>query len=126
MVTNHQFSFEKLRVWQDARSWVSSIYEMTSRFPPKEAHNLTSQLNRASVSGAANMAEGSARISMKGQTHFSQIAYGSLMEAACLILLASDLSLILPEQLVAQRKKIAGLSNQINALRQTQIARANL
>ena len=121
----YQFPFEKLRVWQDARSWISSVYELTSRFPSAEAFNLTAQLNRASVSVAANLAEGSARVSLKDQAHYSQIAYASLMESACLTILSADRSLISPDQLSVQREIIAGLANQINALRQSQVARAN-
>lgn len=86
---------------------------------------MTSQLNRASVSVAANLAEGSARVSPKDQAHFSQIAYGSLMEAACLQILSADQGLISAEQLIDQRETIACLSKQINALRQSQLARVN-
>lgn len=122
---DYPFPFEKLRVWQEARVWIGSVYRLTSRFPAGEAFNLTSQINRASVSVAANLAEGSARVSLKDQAHFSQIAYASLMETACLTILSADRGLITPDQLAGQRETIAGLSNQINALRQSQVARAN-
>ncbi len=125
MNPDYQFPFEKLRVWQEARSWIGSVYQITAGFPQKEAFNLTSQLNRASVSVAANLAEGAGRVSPKDQAHFSQIAYGSLMEAACLAILSADRGHIDPDQLTGQRKTIAGLANQINALRQSQLARAN-
>ncbi len=125
MNSDYQFPFEKLRVWQDARGWVGSVYQLTAAFPRSEAFNLTSQLNRASVSVAANLAEGSGRVSPKDQAHFSQIAYGSLMESACLAILSADSGLIAPDQLADQRETIAGLANQINALRQSQLARVN-
>jgi len=51
-------------------------------------YGLVSQCNRAVVSVAANLAEGSSRQSGKDQAHFSEIAYGSLMELACLLILA--------------------------------------
>lgn len=125
MNSDYQFPFEKLRVWQDARSWIGSVYQLTTAFPQSEAFNLTSQLNRASVSVAANLAEGAGRVSPKDQAHFSQIAYGSLMESACLAILSSDRGHIASDQLAGQRETIAGLANQINALRQSQLARAN-
>jgi four helix bundle protein len=125
MNSDYQFPFEKLRVWQDARAWVGSVYKLTGEFPKNEAFNLTSQLNRASVSVAANLAEGSGRISPKDQAHFSQIAYGSLMESACLAILSADRGHITPDQLTGQRETIAGLANQINSLRQSQLTRAN-
>jgi len=117
------FPFEKLRVWQDARRWICTIYSMTSRFPKGEAFNLTSQMQRASVSVATNLAEGTARTSPKDQAHFTQIAYSSLMETACLTILAADQAYITEADLAGHRKEIAGLSNQLNALHRSQIAR---
>ena len=125
MNSDYQLPFEKLRVWQEARLWIASVYEITAEFPQREAFNLTSQLNRASVSVATNLAEGSGRVSAKDQAHFSQIAYSSLMESACLEILSADRGLITAEQLAAQRETIAGLANQINALRHSQLARVN-
>jgi four helix bundle protein len=125
MNPDYQFPFEKLRVWQEARGWIGSVYQLTATFPQREAFNLTSQLNRASVSVATNLAEGSGRVSAKDQSHFSQIAYASLMESACLEILSADRGLITTDQLTSQREIIAGLANQINALRQSQLARVN-
>ena len=85
------FPFEKLRVWQSAREFVKEIYFVTRSFPASEMYGLTSQLNRAAVSVAANLAEGSSRTSRKDQAHFSQLAYSSLMEVASLIILSVDL-----------------------------------
>src|SRR6266513_6453783 len=96
MTSRHQYSFEKLRVWQSARELAKAVYLTTSTFPRKEIYGLTSQCNRAAVSVAANLAEGSSRRSRKDQAHFSEIAYGSLMELACLLILSRDLG-ILPD-----------------------------
>ena len=124
MKEDYVFPFEKLRVWQDAREWVSSVHKMTKSFPKSENYNLTSQLDRASVSVAANLAEGVGRTSMKDQAHFSQISYGSLMESACLTILASDRCYIDDLKLAEQRKSISGIANQINSLRKSQLSRA--
>jgi len=88
----HVYPFEKLRVRESARRLVSSVYKATRTFPRSELCGLTSQTNRAAVSVPANLAEGSSRSSRKDQAHFSQIAYGSLMELACLLVLAVDLA----------------------------------
>ncbi|HKP46238.1 MAG TPA: four helix bundle protein, partial [Pyrinomonadaceae bacterium] len=82
MTTRHQYSFEKLRVWQSAREVAKTVYTTTAAFPQREVYGLVSQCNRAAISVAANIAEGSARQSRKDQAHFSEIAYGSLMELA--------------------------------------------
>src|SRR5881398_512599 len=94
MNTRQEYSFEKLRVWQAARELGREIYLTTSKFPRREIYGLTSQCNRAVVSVAANLAEGSSRRSRKDQAHFSEIAYGSLMELACLLVVCRDLALL--------------------------------
>src|ERR1700722_9117877 len=94
MNTRHEYPFEKLRVWQAARELAKAIYLATSSFPQREIYGLTSQCNRAVVSVAANLAEGSSRRSRKDQAHFSEIAYGSLMELACLLILSTDVGIL--------------------------------
>lgn len=121
---SHLFPFEKLETWQDARRLVKSIYEFTRRFPAEERYGLTSQINRAAVSVASNLAEGSSRISLKDQGHFSQLAFSSLMELACQISLASDIGFSTKEYASKLRKDIDKLAYRINALRKSQIARA--
>ncbi|HEY1080747.1 MAG TPA: four helix bundle protein, partial [Prosthecobacter sp.] len=86
-----QFPFEKLEVWQDARRLVGAVYQETKDFPKSELYGMTSQINRAAVSVANNLAEGAARASMKDQAHFSNQAYGSLMETASDLIIATDL-----------------------------------
>lgn len=119
---DYQMPFEKLRVWQASREWIKEVYALTGAFPDAERFGLTSQLTRAAVSVAANLAEGSGRTSAKDQAHFYQMAYSSLMESACLLMLACDLHLISQDQLTNQREQIAALANQINALRKARLS----
>ena len=118
---SHLFPFEKLRVWQEARGWVKTIYTLTRHFPDSERFGLISQLNRAAVSVPTNLAEGSARISKKDQAHFTHLAYSSLMECMNLLMLANDLQFLAENELQAQRTAIASLSAQLNALHQSQL-----
>ena len=118
---SHLFPFEKLRVWQEARGWVKTIYEMTRRFPESERFGMVSQLNRAAVSVPTNLAEGSARISKKDQAHFTHVAYSSLMECMNLLMLASDQNYLKQQELQVQRQAVASLSTQLNALHHSQI-----
>lgn len=69
--------FEKLEVWQNARRLVVGIYECSQTFPKEERFGLNSQLNRAAVSVANNLAEGSGRASLKDQAHFTSQAAAS-------------------------------------------------
>jgi len=121
---SYLFPFEKLETWQDARRLVKGIYELTRRFPVEGRYGLTSQINRAAVSVASNLAEGSSRTSLKDQGHFSQQAFSSLMELACQINLASDIGFSTEECASKLRKDIDKLAYRINALRKPQIARA--
>jgi len=49
-------------------------------FPKEEKYCLADQIRRAVISVASNLAEGSSRISVKDQAHFTNLAYSSLME----------------------------------------------
>ncbi len=63
--TRKQFPFESLEVRQGARHLVKEVYLLTKNFPKDELFGLISQVKRASVSVANNLAEGSARSSFK-------------------------------------------------------------
>lgn len=112
----YQFPFEKLAIWQEARVMVSTIYKATASFPKEEQFGLTSQIRRAIVSVASNIAEGEARLGQKDQLRFLVIAYASLMEVLNQLILAADLNWLSQEQLTALRIDIGSLSNKINAL----------
>lgn len=118
------FPFEKLEVWQEARRLVRDVYGITRNFPPEEKFGLTSQINRAAISVASNLAEGSSRTSLKDQAHFSQLAYSSLMELACQITMASDLGFLRDDILDKTSSDLSALANKINALRKSQLNRA--
>ncbi len=86
--------FRKLIVWQRAHQWVLLIYKLTEKFPKHEMFGLVSQMRRAAVSVAANMAEGYAA-GGKGQFgRYLDIAQGSLAEVEYCLILALDLKYI--------------------------------
>ncbi|MEX0703942.1 MAG: four helix bundle protein [Planctomycetales bacterium] len=74
------FGFEKLEVWQKSIEFADHIYGVTRTFPGDERFGLTSQMRRASVSVASNIAEGSSRSSGRDFARFIEIACGSSME----------------------------------------------
>ncbi|MGB9029449.1 MAG: four helix bundle protein [Acidobacteriaceae bacterium] len=59
-------SYRDLDVWQCAIQLSVSLYQLTRDFPREEIFGLTSQLRRAGVSVASNIAEGYGRTS-KGE-----------------------------------------------------------
>ena len=115
-----QYPFEKLNVWQAAGELAVSIYKATGNFPQREIYGLTSQCNRAAVSIAANIAEGTSRRSFKDQAHFSEMAYGSLMELACLLIVSQDVGILSAESEAKLRESVEAVSAQLNALRRSQ------
>ena len=115
------FVFHKLQVWHLAKGLVIDVYKITMIFPTEEKFGLVSQINRAAVSIASNIAEGSGRTIRKDQAHFTQVAYGSLMEVACQMEISSDLGFVADIDLDAVYSKIDTLAEKLSALRASQL-----
>jgi four helix bundle protein len=86
--------FRNLKVWQRAHQLVLDLYAATRPFPTDERYGLTSQMRRAAMSVATNIAEGCGRGSDQDFARFLQIAMGSASEVEYLLLLARDLKLL--------------------------------
>ena len=84
-------SYKDLQVWQRSRKLCTHTYEITAAFPKEELFGLTSQLRRASVSVAVNIAEGFSRHGTKDYINFISISIGSLTELEALYILSEDL-----------------------------------
>ena len=117
----YQFGFEKLTVWQNSRQLTAIIYKITNTFPKEERYCLVDQIRRAIISVASNLAEGSSRISSKDQAHFTNLAYSSLMEVLNQLYIANDLNYLSKGEFLELKKKISEISNQLNALRKSQL-----
>ena len=87
-------SFKDLVVWQKAMDLSVAIYQMTKNFPKEEIFGLTSQMRRASVSIASNIAEGEGRKSKREFAHFLGIALGSKAELETQMLLCEKVGLL--------------------------------
>ena len=81
-------------MWQKALAFADRIYEVTGGFPKSEVFGLVSQMRRAVVSVAANIAEGASRSSLTEQARFAEIAYGSLCEVTTMLHLARSQNLL--------------------------------
>src|SRR5579859_7223148 len=73
-------SHHDLKVWRASIQLAISVYELTRQFPDEERYGLTSQMRRAAISIASNIAEGSARHGTKEFIQFLYIAIGSANE----------------------------------------------
>lgn len=114
------FRFEKLRVWQEGRNFVSVVYKITDTFPKEEKFALTDQLRRAVVSIILNIAEGS---DTKSDLHFKRYlrsSLGSNNEVVSCLYIALDMGYLNKEKfdiLYKEANKIAAMLNaMINSL----------
>lgn len=88
------YRFENLEIWKISRKFVVEIYKLTEKFPSDERFGLTSQLRRAAISIALNIAEGSDRKSDIDFKRFLRISLGSIEETITGLYIALDLKFI--------------------------------
>ncbi len=87
-------SYQDLKVWQSAMELAVKSYGLTKAFPKDEMFGLTSQIRRAAVSIAANIAEGYGRENRGSFVQFLRIAQGSLKEFETHSLIAKRVELM--------------------------------
>jgi four helix bundle protein len=87
-------NYRDLIAWQRAMDLVEAIYTASRSFPKDEAYGLTSQVRRAAVSVASNVAEGHGRSGSREFAHRLSIAHGSLCEVETQIEIAARLGYI--------------------------------
>ncbi len=92
------------------------IYHQTQSFPKHELYGLTSQLRRAGVSVASNIAEGKGRSSDKELILFLHHSRGSLLEIETQLLIASQLDYIDESQARHLLAQVENLAKALNAL----------
>ena len=86
-------SYRDLVVWQRSIELTVALYKLTHSFPREEMFGLTTQLRRASVSIASNIAEGYGRGSKGEYRNFLGIARGSTLEVQTQLVIARQLGL---------------------------------
>lgn len=117
--SDYQFPFEKLEVWQEARTLTKQVYKTSKEFPDEEKFGLVNQMRRAAISVCSNIAEGASRTSKKDQAHFYQLAYSSLMELMNQAIIALDLDYLGNDQEDEYREKVGKISRMLNSLRKS-------
>src|SRR6267378_808656 len=86
-------SYRDLRVWQQSMDLAETIYQVTKPFPDTERYGLISQLRRAAVSVASNIAEGHAR-SLGDYIRHLVVSSGSLAEMETQLVLSQRLGFL--------------------------------
>lgn len=112
-------SFRDLVVWQRAIELTTEIYRVTESFPNAEMYGLTSQLRRAAVSVASNIAEGAGRGSKGEFRQFLNTARGSLCEVQTQLIIAGSLGFAGSEKLLHAESTANEVGRMLNGLIQS-------
>ena len=88
-----------LDVWKLSLDWIEAVYRCSNAWPSDERFGLTSQVRRAAVSVAANIAEGAGRRGTREFIQFVSVARGSLAEVETHLLIAARLGYVTSDQL---------------------------
>lgn len=116
-----EFTYRKLRVYQQSKKLVLVIYDLLKYFPKEENYALCDQLRRAVISIPSNIAEGISRASRKEQIHFLEISFGSLNEVMCQIEIANELGIISQENLSLVEDYYKLIAQMLSGLRRSKV-----
>ncbi len=105
-------SFKDLLVWQRTVQLTVAVYRLTADFPSTEQFGLTSQLRRAAVSIASNIAEGYGRSTRGEYLQFLGHARGSNCELETQLILAAELGLGRDDK----RNSVIGISEEVGRM----------
>jgi four helix bundle protein len=89
-------SLRDLVVWQRSLDFIEQAYRLSEKFSADERFGLTSQLRRAAVSVASNIAEGSGRFTSRDYLNFISESRGSVKEAESHLLVGARLKFVAP------------------------------
>lgn len=109
-------SVEDLEVFKRSHNLTLKTYKITQGFPQTEKFGLISQMRRAASSIAANLIEGSHRLSRKEYRQFVSIARGSVGELKYHMLLSKDLGYLLADEYNFLITELEEISKMLNGL----------
>ena len=92
-------TYKHLIVWQKSILLAKNIYTLSQTFPKAETFALASQMQRAAVSIASNIAEGNGRASRNEYVHFLSIARGSCFELDTQLTICREIGYKTPKEL---------------------------
>jgi four helix bundle protein len=109
-------TYRDLEVWQPAMKMVFDVYRDTVTFPKQEMFGLTSQLRRAAVSVASNIAEGKGRFSDRELSQFLSVARGSVFEIETQVAIAQELGFLANDRSQKLLNRCAEVGRLLNGL----------
>jgi len=110
-------TYWQLIVWQKAMAMARSVYALAPRLPREETWGMRSQITRAAVSVATNIAEGWVRESRAEKTQFLSIAQGSLAESETLLTLCEQNGWFSKEDAARTRAMMLEIGRMLTSLR---------
>jgi len=112
-------NYKELIIWKKAIKMAVEVYKIASLFPPSERHELTSQVKRAVVSVASNIAEGAGRNTNNEFVHFLGIANGSSFELVTQLIIADELGLVSYDRVNPVIDELEQIQKMIYAFKET-------
>ncbi len=109
-------SHKDLDVWKEAIELAKTVYLVTQDYPKEEMFGLVSQMRRAGVSIASNIAEGAARQGNKEFLQFLYIAIGSASELDTQIEISKTTSMGDKEKLSEAQESVNRVARMIQGL----------
>jgi len=99
-------NYKNLKIWKIGLEICNDMSDILQNFPKHEKYDLSSQMNRCSISIPSNIAEGSARTD-KSFSYFLDISLGSSFELGTQLLVSKYRNYINTEQLDLFEKKLS-------------------
>ena len=112
-------NFKELVIWKNAIKVTMGVYKLTESFPKAEMYGLTSQMRRAAISVASNIAEGSGRGSNSDFSRFLDMAKGSAFELETQLIIAKQLGHVQEGQCTPIESQIIEIEKMITGLQKT-------
>ncbi|WP_266203191.1 four helix bundle protein [Pontibacter kalidii] len=109
-------NFKELRVWKESMELAKLVYTISAKFPADEKYGLKSQVNRAVVSVASNIAEGAGRGSNKEFAQFLKVALGSAFEVETQMILADVFGFVGGEDNKKLMQQVSDVQKMLNGL----------
>ena len=109
-------NFRDYPVWQESVDFSTQVYTLTGNMPWFEKKGLCDQLQRAVVSIASNIAEGSSRPSDADFAHFLDIALGSAYEVETQLLISKNIGYIDNDTYESLIISLSSIERQLNGL----------
>ena len=105
-----------LDVWNKAIAFTTDIYGVTKIYPDEEKFGLVSQIRRAAVSIASNIAEGATRNSRKEFMQFLYMALATASEVETQLIISKNLGYINEPDFIGLNNNLSDISKMLFGL----------